>query len=221
MKTRVLLLGLIASLACLSLTAVAQNPKPPQGSKYKLAFGMKGGQDPNNPNNYVAAVTTTSSVIGAAVRTFSDTPKVGDFTDQLSLKYFFVSRTCAGGTRVQLAVSPSGKNNDPNTGNAFGYLGDQAFGGGCAQNAWVYEDMTDSAPKWDLSQFSSPAAACGMTCAWPDVVTYFKTNFPNHKVLNFVLADDSCSFAPTACGTAYYDLISAGDDSLESKADTD
>ena len=223
-----LLVCLTIPLLFLAMSAVAEspNPQPPHGSTYKLLYGMQDAVDPLNPNNYVVGVTTTAAVIGAVSRKFGDRPQVEDFTDQLSLKYYFVARTCAGGSpRFQLSISPSGDNNDPNTANAFGYLGDKAFGGGCPANKWVYEDMTDAAPKWDLSKFSPSASltcasANSMICTWSEVVTYFQTNFPNHKVLNFVLADDSCSFALTSCGTAYFDLVSAGDDSLESKSDT-
>ena len=214
------LLALFAIGVTTTVSLLAAGPNPPHGTNYMLLYGMKDGLDPANPNNYVIGVTTTASVIGAVVRNFADTPKVQDFTNQLSLKYYFVNRTCSGGTRVQLTISPSGKNNDPKAGNAFGYLGDVAFGGNCAANTWVYEDMTDAAPKWDLSQFHglTPAPSCNMTCTWAQVVTYF-SNFPGHKVLQFAVADDSCSFAVAACGTAYYDHVQAGDDSLESRPD--
>ena len=73
---------------------------------------------------------------------------------------------------------------------------------------WIFEDMTNNVPKWDLSQFR--VAPCNMTCTWAQVVAFFNTAFPNHRVLNAVLVDDSGSFVPTDRGCAYFDLVSTG-----------
>ena len=84
---------------------------------------------------------------------------------------------------------------------------------------WVYEDMTDAARKWDLSKLTPPPA-CDMTCSWADVVTFFNTVYPNHRVLNYVLVDDSGGFAPTDRGCAYFGLVSAGPRTLTGHEDT-
>ncbi|HLJ50075.1 MAG TPA: hypothetical protein VKU01_28870 [Bryobacteraceae bacterium] len=194
------------------------------GGNFKFVGGMQAGQDPQNNTNSVITVTTTPTVIGALVRNINGQVQVNSLTDELSLKYFFVNRTCSGGSpRFQIQVSLTGKNNDPNAHNAFGYLGTLPFGGGCLANTWTFNDLAktdDPVARWDLSQFDSstpsPVATCGnaMTCTWSQVVTYF-SQFPNHRVLQLVLADDSCSFAATSCGTAYYDVITMGDRTLD------
>jgi hypothetical protein len=80
---------------------------------------------------------------------------------------------------------------------------------------WVYEDMTNTIKKWDLSQFATTgsAAFCGgnsMICSWQDMENFFNTVQPNHRVLNKVLVDDAGSFAPTSRGCVWFDLVSAG-----------
>jgi len=80
---------------------------------------------------------------------------------------------------------------------------------------WTYEDMTDTVPKWDLSQFAafgSGAFCTGanpFTCTWQQVEAFF-SSFPTHQVENEVLVDDSQSFFAADSGCAYFDLVSAG-----------
>jgi hypothetical protein len=108
--------------------------------------------------------------------------------------------------------------------NAFGYIGDKPFGGACPMNLWVYEDMTNAASKWDLSQWAPASNVfCGgnsMTCTWQQMEAFFAASFPNHRVLNEVLVDDSGSFVPTDRGCAYVDLVSAGARTLTGHEDT-
>jgi hypothetical protein len=194
-------------------------PHFPEGGKFKL-FGTAADRlDPMNRFNQVISFDTHDpNAIAGALKLFGDHVKVNMLTDQLELKYYYVGRTCGGGsTRVQLAISVDGDNRAE--GNAFGYIGDKPFGGGCLPNMWVYEDMTDNAPKWDLSQFV-PVPACDMTCTWTQVVAYFTTTYPNHRVLNYVLVDDSQSFFFADQGCAYFDLVSAGGRTLSDWDDT-
>lgn len=128
--------------------------------------------------------------------------------DQVELKYYYVGRSCGGsGTRFQLGISGDGDRaftqvpGGPDQ-NAFGYVGDKPFGGGCLPNMWVYEDMTNNVAKWDLSQWTvwGAAAFCGgnaMICNWTQMETFFNTVFPDHQVLNTTLIDDSHSFVLT------------------------
>jgi hypothetical protein len=143
-------------------------------------------------------------------------------TDQLELKYYLAGHTCGGGSpRFQLGIDGDGDHHftqfagGPDQ-NAFGYIGDKAFGGLCVSNQWVYEDMTNNAPKWDLSQFAAP---CGMTCTWMQVVTYFSTIWPNHRVENAVLVDDSSAFFIAGRGCSYFDLVSSGGETLDDWSD--
>jgi len=197
------------------------------GSKWALFGTAKDDLDPLNPFNQVISFDTNDpNAIAGAVRRFGPHTKVGMLTDQVELKYYYVGRTCgAGSTRIQLGIDGDGDGKfNQNAGgpdqNAFGYIGDKPFGGGCLTNQWVYEDMTDNAAKWDLSQWFTQGASCDMTCTWPQVVNFFNTVFPNHQVLNAVLVDDSGSFSVTDRGCAFFDQVSAGKDTLDEWDDT-
>lgn len=207
------------------------------GLKFELMFSMMNDQDPQNPDNDTISVVTTAGTfampgaIGVAVRNMLPNAKIETLTNMLSLKYFFVSpRTCEGDSpRIQLFINP-GDGTQPH--NAFGHIGDKPFGGGCLPDMWVYEDMTDAVPKWDLSQFAGSNAFCtagnSMTCTWQQVVAFFDTVYPNHVVLSGGIYDDSCSvslsfspqFAPLSCGKAYYDLLTVENRTLENRQDT-
>jgi hypothetical protein len=197
------------------------------GRKFELLFSMTNDQDPQNPDNDTISLTTgafPSGIIGVAVRDLLPDAKIQTLTNMLSLKYFFVSpRTCSGGSpRIQLFINP-GDGTPPR--NAFGYVGDKPFGGGCIEDMWVYEDMTDAVPKWDLSQWA-PASNAFCTlgnpflCTWQQVVLFFDTVYPNHTVLSGGIYDDSCGFDPLACGKAYYDLVTVENRTLENREDT-
>jgi hypothetical protein len=49
---------------------------------------------------------------------------------------------------------------------------------------------------------------------------FVESVYPNHKVIWGSLVDDSCSFAPTSCGQAYYDLFTYENRTLENDQDT-
>jgi hypothetical protein len=99
--------------------------------------------------------------------------------------------------------------------NAFGYIGHGGFGTGCLTGVWDYVDMTDSVPfRWDITQFG------GGYQNWSGVVAFFTTVYPNHVVLSGGVYDDSCSFALSSCGQAYYDLLTVENRTLENRQDT-
>ena len=200
----------------------------PKGGKFKLFGTAKDDVDPENPFNEVISFDTTPAnpltgpfPIAGAYKKFGDHVKIDMLDDQVELKYYFIGRTCAGdGPRIQLGMDLDGDGKFD--GNAFGHLGDKPFGGGCPTNLWVYEDMTNTVKKWDLSQFPGSAIFCGgnaMICSWQDMENFFAT-FPNHTVLNEVLVDDAGSFAPTSQGCGYFDLVSAGARTLTGHEDT-
>jgi len=191
----------VALLLSFSVAAFAQAP----GFKYQNATTES--QDPQNADNDALKIVTTavfpagSGSITRRLLGFSGL-NIEDLRNVLSLKYFFVSpRTCAGGTRIQIEIDKN-DGSTPNPRNAFGYLGDKAFGGDCAMDEWVYEDMTNSAPKWDISQLGG-----GQAVTWSAVETFVITMFPNHKIRGAAFVDDSGSFAPTAIGTVYIDQL--------------
>jgi len=196
------------------------------GQKFELLFAMMNDQDPQNSDNDVISVLTTTaypSGIGVAVRNMLPRAKVGTLTDQINLKYYFASRSCSGGSpRIQLFIDPG---DGTPTHNAFGYVGHGAFGTACITGTWDFVDMSnllDPVPRWDLSQFLGSghlAAGCDMTCTWAQVVTFFAT-LPNHVVLSGGVYDDSCSFAALSCGKADYDLVTIENRTLTNRQDT-
>jgi len=205
----------------LGSTALSADPSstqeelPGMGHKFQLFGVFMDGQDPINPTNYVvSAVTTTAYPAGAgeAVRLLNPGIKITALTDQLSLKYYFPSRSCSGGSpRIQLLIDPG---DGTPAHNAFGYVGHGGFGAGCVTGVWDFVDMTDNTPfRWDITQFG------GGYQTWQGVITFFTTVYPNHAVLSGSLVDDSCSFATLSCGQAYYDLLTIENRSLQNAQD--
>jgi hypothetical protein len=188
------------------------------GLKFELLFAMTNDQDPQNSDNDVISVVTTTAYpagVGVAVRDMLPQVKIATLTNQISLKYLFTTgRTCSGGSpRIQLYIDPG---DGTPLRNAFGYVGNAPFGAGClSDGTWHFQDMTDSVGRWDLSQFGGP-----MTDTWDQVVTFFNTAYPKHLVLSGGVYDDSCGFAITACGKAYYDLLTVENRTLENRQDT-
>ena len=220
-----------------SESATTDPPHLPKGGTYFLFGTAKNDVDPQNPFNEVISFDTTNpSAIAGAFRRLGDNVQVGMLTNQVELKYFFAgTKKCGGGSpRIQLGISGNGGGTfkqfpgGPDQ-NAFGYLSDSdGFQTGCLtvlNNQWVREDMTNSAPKWDLSQWNTfgPGAFCtlgSLNCTWAQLVTFFNTVFPNHRVLNANLVDDSASFVAVARGCAYYDLVTTGARTLTGHEDT-
>lgn len=207
-------------------TTTGDPPHLSRGGGYRLFGTGKKDSDPeagSTPYNEVISFDTTDpAAIAGVFRKFGDGVKVDRLDNQVELKYFFSNRTCGGGSpRVQLGISGDGDGNfqqfpgGPDQ-NAFGYLGDMPFGGGCVSGLWVREDMTNNVPKWDLSQWTpfGAGAFCtagnAMTCTWTQMETFFNTVFPNHRVLNANLVDDSASFFPAGRGCVYFDLYNTG-----------
>ena len=186
------------------------------GLKFELLFAMVNDFDPQNADNDAISVVTSTAYpagIGVAVRNMLPRAKIATLTNQLSIKYYFPSRSCGGGSpRFQLYIDP-GNGTPPR--NAFGYIGHGGFGTGCLTGVWDFVDMTDSVPaRWDITQFA------GGYQNWAGVVAFFNTMYPNHVVLSGGIYDDSCSFAPTSCGKAYYDLLTVENRTLENRQDT-
>jgi hypothetical protein len=211
-------------LATQSTPASTQEELPGLGHKFELLFAMNDDHDPQNLTNDVISVITTTDYpagIGVALRNTPPGFKIGALTNQLQLKYYFpvpplplTSRSCSGGSpRIQIAIDTDGDGTFD--GNAFGYVGRTGFGGGCVSGVWDFVDMTDAVPaRWDLTQLGLGYQN------WASAVSLITTTYPNHRVLSGSLVDDSCSFAPTSCGKAYYDLLTFENRTLEQDQDT-
>lgn len=184
------------------------------GHKFELRFAMMDDDDPQNLTNDVISVLTAPTTIGSAVRNLPPGIKITALDHQLNLKYYFPMRNCGGGSpRFQLAIDRFGDGTVVN--NAFGYVGHAPFGVGCITGEWDIIDISDNIGRWDLSQFGG-----GMTMTWDQAELFIMTTFPNHRVISGSLVDDSCGFAPTSCGQAYYDLVTIENRTLENDQDT-
>jgi hypothetical protein len=198
--------------------ASTQEELPGMGHKFELQHAMMDDQDPQNVTNDVISLFSTTDFpagTGVAARNLPPGIKITALTNQLQLKYYFPSRTCQnGGPRIQLAIDTDG--DGISNGNAQGYVGHTGFGGGCLSGVWDFVDLTDAVPaRWDITQFG------GGYQNWQGVVTFFTTNYPNHKVLTGSLVDDGCAGGgAAACGQAYYDLLTIENRTLENDMDT-
>ena len=96
----------------------------------------------------------------------------------------------------------------------------------CVPNQWHIEDLTDELPRWETTPLvvmvpmsCGPIGGAG-TCTWSQLETSVTTTFPNHKILGGFLVDgDACSFMPTTCGKAFYDLLTLENRTLENRQD--
>ena len=184
------------------------------GQQFHLAGTATDDVDPENPTNDVISFNTTPATFAAASRATHKGTKIEMLDNQVQLKYLFVNRTCSGGApRISLGIDRNGDGTID--GNAFGYLGDKPFGGGCPPGEWIFEDMTNDQAKWDLSQLQGP-----MAIDWDGMEAFIQGAYPSHQVLRGTLVDDSCSFAPTSCGRVYFDNVVIGNQEIDDHLDT-
>jgi hypothetical protein len=205
---------------------------PGLGHKFRLLFAMMDNQDPQNPTNDVVSVLTTPATIGVALRDLPPGIKISAFDTQLGFKYYFVNRSCGGGSpRVTLRVDADGDGDfdtDPPTGPGdpddspdFAVHGHPNPFVGCPANEWVYENLTDPALRWEVTPGGSVEGIPVFPFVnWDVLEAAVTTLFPDHQVLTGSLVDDSCSFFAASCGQAYYDLVTVENRTLENDQDT-
>ena len=217
---------------------VAANGFGGSSSGFLLGGTAQHAWDPENPSNDVIKIDTTSPdpdcnpmlaqdcLFGTVSRRLN--VKIAQLDNMIELKAFFVAPRvgCGGGSpRVQLAIDLDG--DGVSNGNAHGNYGPAPFGGGCPPPGfWQYQDLTDAAPRWDVTQLLGAGEidplALGSVNAflvpWPLLETLVST-FPLHKVCSGALVDDSGWFAP-AEGIALYDVISLGRATWVDRTDT-
>ena len=156
-KRLTLCLGLVVlSLLAMSSTASAQ-------SLFVLGGSAREDVDPEDgqvPINQVVSIDN-SSEFGSITRNFgaNTTIKVKDLDNMLQVKYYFqAGKTCdAGSPRFQLRIDVDGSGPEPPR-NAFGPMSDSVFASACPllhANKWIFEDMTNTTAKWDISQFAN------------------------------------------------------------------
>jgi hypothetical protein len=220
--------NLIALLILLVVCTVRLNAGEAPGEPGFLLGGTAiNAQDPQNPANDVIKIDTTSppscdpppigNYINCAFGTVSRrlNVKIATLTNMVEVKaYFQAPRGCGGGSpRITLSIDLNGTGTP--TGNAHGNYGPGPFGTGCPPaGMWQYEDLTDNAPRWDVTQFAAivallPTGLNPFLVPWPVLQNILTTNFPNHNVCSGALVDDS-GWTDAAEGVAYYDLLSLG-----------
>ncbi len=195
------------------------------GDGFLLGGTAQHAQDPENPANDVIRIDTTTGGFGTVSRKVN--VKIDKLDNMLELKAFFVApKTCIGGSpRVQLAIDLNG-DGIPD-GNAFGNFGPGPFGTGCPPGGiWNYQDLTDLAPRWDVTQLTGigeiptplPGNVNPFLVPWNLLETLLGL-FPNHQVCSVALVDDTFGI-PGMSGIAYYDLFSAGRATWTDASDT-
>lgn len=211
--------------------AFSQEELPGFGHKFELGGSAEDSADPQNETNDTVATIIAEGANGTeaqyavALRKLTPGPKIGTLTNQLSLKYYFVDRTCGGGSpRIQLAIDLDGDGDSD--GNAFGYVGPPGSFVGCDVGVWQFQDLCDEEPRWDLSQFTDDGlTVAGWVVPWSAAVAAVEA-FPDHRVLTAALVDDTfagssaTAGSPDGVGHAHYDLVTLDNRTLENDLDT-
>jgi hypothetical protein len=218
------------ALVLFVITAVALSLTPVGANAYTQIpiFRSQGGvtevADPQNPSNDVVKFTTTGTISASVTRDLrAKNLQIDDMTNMIATKYFFLDKSCnAGSPRFSVNIDTGGAilpATGSTVGNIHGYFGAGGFGGGCQTGKWVFQDFanldpTIGAPSWDLTQFGG-----GFSNTWAQVVTFFQTTFPNHKVKACGVFDDSGTFDVASQGTVYFDDLQCHDRVLEDHQD--
>jgi hypothetical protein len=210
--------------------AATQEELPGLGHKFELFGSMIKDTDPENfagmPGNAGGGaggneVISTDTRLGLAFAFRSLTPgiKITALTNQIGVKYYFeLGRTCvAGSPRIQLVVDADGDGVSDFT--AHGHISPTGVQIPCPSKVWRYEDLTDTLPRWEVTgnPFPSiPGIVPNGYLPWKQFAAFIAAGLPSHKILAGMLLDgESCSFAPTGCGKAYYDLLTIENRTLE------
>jgi len=194
-------------------------------------------QDPENPANDVITIRTDiPPFFGTVTRVVN--VKIDQLDNMLEFKAWFQNglspKTCIGGSpRFQIAVDLDG--DGTSNGNIFLDTGVNGSGTGCPFQTWLYEDLTGGDGVTGLGSFPSTGFTTpneefecsasqlggpgvpGAGVPW-SVCEAFVNTFPNHLVCTVGLFDDTFGI-PGMSGTAYYDLISAGNATWTGRSD--
>jgi hypothetical protein len=220
------------NVAAISSPTTSAEELPGLGHKFELFGVMIDDTDPENATgnsgksgggaggNETISSTMTPTSYALAYRDLGTGVKISALTNQLGLKYYFVApRTCGGGSpRISLQIDSDG-NGTPNF-TAHGHVFAPVYTG-CPPNVWEYEDLTDNAPRWEITPGGAvPGIPAYPFMPWKQFAAAVTAAFPTHRVLSGYLVDDSCSFMPATCGKAYYDLVTVENRTLEIWQDT-
>jgi hypothetical protein len=205
--------------------------------KFLLGGTAQHAQDPENPANEVIIIRTDiPPFFGTVSRTVN--VKIDKLDNMLEFKAWFdAPKTCIGGSpRFQLAIDTDGDGDSD--GNVFLDTGVNGSGTGCPPETWLYEDLTGGDGVTGLGPFLSTGFTTpneekecaasqlvgapgvpGAGVPWSVCEQAINLLFPDHLVCTVALVDDTFG-APGMSGTAYYDLISAGNATWKNTNDT-
>lgn len=163
--------------------------------------------DPENASNEVVSIDGSAG-FGGVNKVLPAGTQADEIDNQVNVKYFFVTpKTCTlGSPRISLRID-SDSDGDFDF-NAHGNLGPLAFGAGCVTGSWTFADMTDAAPRWDVSQGGG-----GQQLTWDAMEIFLATTFPNYQIIRGTLVEDGYP------GKGYYDLLTIGDCTLDGHED--
>lgn len=218
-------LAVVGVTLLLAPGALADHRVGHQGPKFKFSGTSRIAQDqepppPGNPSNDVVRMTSDGAgVFGAIARKLNT--KIYRLDNEIEAKAFFYAPHMCGLGSPRWALALDFNHDGRSDGNAFGNFGPGPFGTGCPPvMLWHYEDGTDAAPRWDVTQLTNcpgPPAPCpprlvlppGLNpflVPWQTMEDLIMAQFPNHNVCAGRFVDDNGS----PPGTADYDLISIG-----------
>lgn len=199
----------LALVAALLFAAAPSGAQSSTGCQFTLFGDMQTDTDPENASNEVVSIDPEFvGDFGGVNKALPAGTKAEDIDNQVNVKYYFVSpKTCTlGSPRISLRIDSDG-DGDVDF-NAQGNLGPLPFGGGCVTGTWTFADLTDAAPRWDLSQGGG-----GMTLNWDAMELFLSTTYPNYQIIRGTLVEDGY------LGKTYYDLLTIGDCTLDGHED--
>ena len=207
---------LLATICAALLVPVAAVAAPSDSTKFTLFGTAARADNPQDASDDVISIDTTGGAFGGAVHALDQT--VHSLDRRLSFDYYFVNRTCGGGSpRITLVIDTTGDGVGDFA--ADGHAGALPSFTGCPSNTWRHEDLTDGSPRWDIRSLpGNPTQVFVFAQTWMQVETFFAAQ-PGEQVLRGIFVDDSGGFFPAAAGLAYYDTIVMGDYVLEDNVD--
>lgn len=219
-RKRVLVALCLGAALVLTPWAIATHQgagEPGQGTIFHPFGTAQADVDPENAwNEVVSCDTTTGAPCG--VERQETNLQVRQVDNELELKMYFVGRTCNAGSPREVIVIDvdGGKSRDLVL---DGHVGPPGTFTGCPQNQWLYQDLTDNQPRWDVRALTPGSQPAGtqpnVYLPWDAVEAAVQASFPNHEIILMRLVDDSGAFSPLARGCAYYDIVSLGPRTLD------
>lgn len=197
--------------------------------EFRLGGTAQHARDPENSANDVIRIRTDQEpFFGTVSRRLG--VQVDKLDHMLEFKSSFVApKSCFGGSpRMSLRVDANGDGKfqqGATPGSDFvahGHVNPPTTTG-CPPNIWRFDDVTDEGGRWEVTPATAfPAIGNFPYEPWDVFEAAVMSGLPNHIVCSGALTDDSF-LAPgpnVMSGTAYYDVISIGDETWTERDDT-